>query len=125
MWNTIRIMPESDNNVVGEKGRLISGFDVASFALWSCNQDRVSKLKDELLRAIELALAGQRVAAHEIVQQYEDDAAASWIHAVLHKMEGDLANSGYWYRRAGRTPNLTEEPRVELSAIEATLRGNS
>ena len=78
--------------------------------------------KDELLRAIELALSGQWNAAHEIVQQYEDDATASWIHAVLHKMEGDLSNSGYWYRRAGRKENVAEDPRVELAAIQAELR---
>jgi hypothetical protein len=82
----------------------------------------MSAPKDKLLRAIELALAGQWDAAHEIVQEYESDATASWIHAVLHKMEGDLGNSGYWYRRAGRTPNATEEPRAELGAILAELR---
>lgn len=81
----------------------------------------MSAPKDELLRAIELALAGQWDAAHEIVQQYESDATASWIHAVLHKMEGDLSNSGYWYRRAGRTPNMAEEPRAELTAIQTEL----
>lgn len=85
----------------------------------------MSAPKDELLRAIKLALAGQWDAAHEIVQQYEDDATASWIHAVLHKMEGDLSNSGYWYRRARRTPAMAEEPRAELVAIQAELRGNS
>lgn len=72
-----------------------------------------------------MALAGQWDAAHEIVQQYEDDATASWIHAVLHKMEGDLSNSSYWYRRAQRAPNLTEDPRAELGVIEAELRSSS
>ena len=41
---------------------------------------------DDLLRAVELALAGEWDAAHQIVQQYEDDATASWIHAVPHKI---------------------------------------
>ena len=82
----------------------------------------MSAPKDELLRAIELAQAGQWNAAHEIVQEYEDDATASRIHAVLHKMEGDLSNSSYWYRRAGRKENLSEDPRAELSAIQAELR---
>ena len=85
----------------------------------------MSASKDELLRAIQLALAGQWTAAHEIVQQYEDDATASWIHAVLHKMEGDLSNSGYWYRRAGQTPSPNGEPRAELNTIAAKLSGNS
>jgi hypothetical protein len=85
----------------------------------------MSASKDKLLRAIELALADQWDAAHNIVQKYEDDATASWIHAVLHKMEGDLSNSGYWYRRAGKAPNQAEEPRDELGFIQAELRGHS
>jgi len=84
----------------------------------------ISETKASLLRAIELALAGKWDAAHEIVQEYEDDATASWIHAVLHKMEGDLANSSYWYRRARRTPNMAEEPRAELDVIKAELCGS-
>jgi hypothetical protein len=85
----------------------------------------ITEIKASLLRAIDLALAGQWNAAHEIVQEYEDDATAGWIHAVLHKMEGDLSNSGYWYRRAKRPPNMTDEPRAELDSIKAELRGDS
>jgi len=81
----------------------------------------MSAPKNELLRAIELALAGQWNTAHEIVQQYEDDAAASWIHAVLHKMEGDVSNSRYWYRRAGLMEKADAEPRAELAAIQGAL----
>jgi hypothetical protein len=40
--------------------------------------------------------------AHAIVQEHEDDRAYAVIHAHLHRIEGDLANAGYWYRRAGR-----------------------
>lgn len=82
----------------------------------------MSNLNDELLRAVELALAGDWDAAHEIVQQYEDNATASWIHAVLHKMEGDLGNSRYWYSRAGRLDRVNDEPRKELTAIQSELQ---
>ena len=78
--------------------------------------------KADLLRAIELALADNWGAAHQLVQQYEDDAAAAWIHAVLHKMEGDLGNSRYWYHRADRMQNIADEPRAELAAIGVKLR---
>ena len=81
----------------------------------------MSAPKDDLLRAVELALASKWDAAHELVQQYEDDATASWIHAVLHKIEGDLANSRYWYRRADRLDQVADEPRAELAAIQAEL----
>lgn len=39
--------------------------------------------------------------AHEIAQT-EDDAAGAWVHAYLHRVEGDTGNAAYWYRRAGR-----------------------
>jgi len=78
--------------------------------------------KAELLRAIELALAGEWDAAHEVVQPYEADATASWIHAVLHKIGGDLGNARYWYRRADRMDYVTAEPRAELADIQAELR---
>ncbi len=76
---------------------------------------------NELLRAIELALADKWDAAHNLVQQSEGDATAAWIHAVLHKIEGDLGNARYWYRHAGKLEHADDEPRVELAAIKAEL----
>ncbi len=81
----------------------------------------MSALNNELLKAVELALADKWDAAHELVQQYEDDANAAWIHAVLHKMEGDLGNARYWYRRANRMDHVADEPRAELADIKAEL----
>ena len=81
----------------------------------------MSAPKSELLRAIELARAGEWDAAHEVVQQYEDDATAAWIHAVLHKVEGDIGNARYWYRRAGQMNHVADEPRAELAAIRTSL----
>ena len=75
---------------------------------------------DPLLKAIELAQAGDWKAAHELVQQHEDNTAA-WIHAVLHKMEGDLGNARYWYPRADRLDRIDDEPDAELIAIRAQL----
>ncbi|MGX9965790.1 hypothetical protein ACVFYP_20865 [Roseomonas sp. F4] len=55
-----------------------------------------------LLRAIRLAQAGDWQAAHELVQA-DPGADAAWVHGWLHRLEGDAANAGYWYRRAGRS----------------------
>ncbi len=44
--------------------------------------------------------------AHTIAQDVDDQDGA-WVHAYLHRREGDAANAGYWYRRAGK-PNATE-----------------
>jgi hypothetical protein len=40
-------------------------------------------------------------AAHEAAQAV-DDATGAWVHAYLHRKEGDASNAAYWYRRAGR-----------------------
>jgi hypothetical protein len=39
--------------------------------------------------------------AHRIAQDIED-ANGAWVHAYLHRKEGDLSNAGYWYRRANK-----------------------
>jgi len=80
-------------------------------------------MKTELLEAIDLALAGQWDEAHKIVQEHESDTTAAWIHAVLHKIEGDVANSNYWYRRAGKLEHAEAEPRAELGEIRRELAG--
>jgi hypothetical protein len=46
---------------------------------------------------------GDWAKAHELSQQQEG-ASGSWVHAYLHRKEGDLANARYWYARAGRPP---------------------
>jgi len=57
--------------------------------------------KDELLKAIKLADAGEWESAHITVQDIENE-YAYWIHANLHREEGDISNSKYWYSRAGK-----------------------
>ena len=44
---------------------------------------------------------GDWEAAHTVIQNIKDNTAA-WIHAYLHRKEGDAANAGYWYRLAGK-----------------------
>jgi hypothetical protein len=74
-----------------------------------------------LTRAVDFAMAGDWKAAHEIVQQDEEDATSCWIHAVLHKIEGDVGNSRYWYRRAGQSYEAYPDAKIELAAIKAVL----
>ena len=45
---------------------------------------------------------GDWTRAHECAQA-QDDGEGAWVHAYLHRKEGDLGNADYWYRRAGRT----------------------
>jgi hypothetical protein len=78
-------------------------------------------MNTELVKAIDLALANDWDAAHNIVQQHESDATAAWIHAVLHKIEGDLSNSRYWYRHAGKLEHVEDESKSELRQIRKLL----
>lgn len=57
--------------------------------------------------------------AHQIVQDI-DSAEAAWVHAYLHRKEGDLGNARYWYRRAGH-PEATASLDDEWEAIVADL----
>jgi len=59
--------------------------------------------------------------SHEIIQNLEDRTAA-WIHAYLHRKEGDIGNADYWYRRAGKSrPDKTLEDEWK-DMVEALLQ---
>jgi hypothetical protein len=53
------------------------------------------------LRALWTDGRGDWEGAHRIAQDI-DGPTGAWIHAYLHRKEGDLGNAGYWYRQAGR-----------------------
>ncbi len=57
--------------------------------------------------------------AHKIVQD-DDSRDAAWVHAYLHRVEGDLPNAGYWYRTAGK-PVATNTLDAEWDAIANDL----
>src|SRR5262245_28323827 len=54
-----------------------------------------------LLRALWCEATGDWAQAHTLAQDVET-ADGAWVHAYLHRREGDVDNAGYWYRRAGR-----------------------
>jgi hypothetical protein len=61
--------------------------------------------------------------AHGIVQD-ESSRDAAWVHAYLHRAEGDLGNAGYWYRQAGQ-PAAKDSLKAEWERIAATLLGST
>ena len=72
------------------------------------DQFRDSIKLDAPLPDLSLALAGlwwdakgHWDRAHESAQQ-DEGVGGSWVHAYLHRKEGDTSNAGYWYRRAGK-----------------------
>ena len=54
-----------------------------------------------LLKALWHAARGDWDEAHRIAQD-DSSADGAWVHAYLHRVEGDESNAGYWYRRAGK-----------------------
>ncbi len=76
---------------------------------------------EDLIRAVDLAIAGKWDEAHVMTQTYEGDATADWLHAVLHKIEGDGDNARYWYRRVRQNFEDFIDPQAELAAIRAAL----
>ena len=78
---------------------------------------------DELLHGVELALAGSWHEAHEIAKRHGGDATADWLHAVLHKVEGDAGNARYWYRRCGKLDRTGADATSELTEIRTALGG--
>jgi hypothetical protein len=77
--------------------------------------------QEDLIRAIDAALSGDWESAHQLAQDHEGDASADWLHAVLHKIEGDNRNSRYWYARVAHTFEEYADPRAELAAIRASI----
>ncbi len=63
------------------------------------------------IHALEAERLGDWDKAHRMIQDI-DTPDAAWIHAYLHRVEGDIGNAGYWYRRAKKpesTLSLKEE----------------
>ena len=61
--------------------------------------------------------------AHKLVQD-EPSADAAWVHAYLHRVEGDSANAGYWYRQAGQ-PVAAGSLEAEWERITSALLGSA
>ena len=78
--------------------------------------------KEALIMAVQAAIAGDWQQSHNIAQDYSDS-TANWIHAVLHKIEGDQFNSNYWYARTdidgagGKKYDDFSNANAELTAI--------
>ena len=74
------------------------------------------------LKALWFAAKGEWEASHNIAQDMPDR-LGSWIHAHLHREEGDEFNAGYWYRRAER-PFSRKSLKDELQEIVEWVLGN-
>jgi hypothetical protein len=74
---------------------------------------------DAPLTALWWAAKGNWDKAHKIAQDVETTDAA-WVHAYLHRVEGDLGNAGYWYRQAGK-PMAKDSLEAEWERVASAL----
>jgi hypothetical protein len=75
------------------------------------------------LAALWWARKGDWDKAHKIVME-ESSRDAAWVHAWLHRVEGDVGNAAYWYRQAKR-PAASGAHDAEWTAIAAALLGQA
>ena len=73
------------------------------------------------LQALWWVAKGDWHKAHGCCQESHDELGA-WVHAHLHRVEGDESNAGYWYRRAGK-PHATVPLDDEWETIVRVLLG--
>lgn len=86
--------------------------------------DAGARGRGEALFALWLEARGDWDGAHAAAQRAGDagDEAGDWVHAYLHRVEGDEGNAGYWYARAGRrAPGAGTSFVAEREAIAAEL----
>lgn len=70
-----------------------------------CEMDKPPDGLSILLTALWYDKKGDWHKAHELAQSIPT-AEGSWVHAYLHRVEGDLGNARYWYSRAGRPESM-------------------
>ncbi|SER48300.1 hypothetical protein SAMN04490244_101213 [Tranquillimonas rosea] len=78
-------------------------------------------MHETLRDALDKLEAGDWDGAHAVVQD-DPGPEAAWLHAHLHRLEGDEGNAAYWYSRAGRAPFAGPEE-DERAALRAALAG--
>lgn len=91
----------------------------AAFNLTLTTHSVPPRVLDPPLAALWWAKKGDWEKAHRLVQD-EPSREAAWVHAYLHRVEGDLGNAQYWYGKARQRP-ATSELDTEWAAIAAAL----
>ncbi len=84
---------------------------IDEFRSVASSSHRPAKDLPPLLQALLCDARGDWEGGHKIAQEIRS-ASASWVHAYLHRKEGDIDNARYWYGKAGRAEckaSLSEE----------------
>ena len=87
----------------------------------SLNSDLPPQGLGRALQALWYDAKGNWAEAHRLAQE-EENATGAWVHAYLHRVEGDPSNAAYWYRRANKPvsdASLADEWRDLVTALLA------
>ncbi len=84
----------------------------------SMNHRQVPENLSIYLQALWWEAKGNWTRAHGLVE-HENSGRGAWVHAYLHRVEGDEWNAGYWYRKAGKPfPQMTLKEEWESLVLE-------
>ena len=101
------------DSITGQIRMDVSGFKA------SIIEERPPEQASLALQSLWHAAKGDWETAHNVAVE-DKSASGAWVHAYLHRVEGDLSNAGYWYRKAGRpeaSSSLQEEWRQIAEAL--------
>ena len=76
----------------------------------------------QALQALWWEAKGEWDRAH-VLAQADEGGAGDWVHAYLHRKEGDAGNAGYWYRRAGKPASPAPLAQEWATIASALLEG--
>ena len=88
----------------------------------SLDQDAPPEDLGRALAALWHEAKGDWNQAHRLAQS-QKDAEGAWVHAYLHRVEGNLGNAEHWYRRAGKPPSSASLKREWDEIADALLGG--
>ena len=79
-----------------------------------------AEAQEALRTAVAALAAGDWQTAHPIVQR-DSSAHGCWAHGIVHLLEGDRRNAGYWYGRAGRELPEADATAAEIAALREAI----
>ena len=100
--------------------------DLENFTKHIANEERPDDSWPDLVQSLWWVKKGNWEKAHLIAQEIATK-HGSWVHAYLHRQEGDSGNAAYWYQLAGKsakTNQSLEEEWNEISQAMLNLNGS-
>ncbi len=104
------IIPDAVAAIIEQQMALRPSIDLMKFKV-SLEGDAPPAGLGKALQALWYQAKGDWKRAHRLAQA-QDDKNSAWVHGYLHRVEGDSANAGYWYRCAGK-PRSSAPPKKE------------